>query len=100
MARQVLGNGEMKNISSYELKKSDIFNFKAGDLITTDNEIIIGLATIDESTITCKSAPVIRESEGDKSIVTAAAKVWSDKIKLIVTNEPDKNFLFIMITLA
>ena len=75
MARQVLGNGEMKNISSFELKKGNVFIFEAGDLTTTDSEIIVGLATIDESTITCKSAPVIRESKGDKSFVTGAAKV-------------------------
>lgn len=75
MARQVLGNGEMKNISSFELKKGNVFIFEAGDLTTTDSEIIVGLATIDESTITCKSAPVIWESEGDKSSLNNGTNV-------------------------
>jgi K+-transporting ATPase ATPase B chain len=75
MAKQVLGNGKIKNISSSELKKDDVFIFEAGDLITTDSEIIVGLATIALSDITCESAPVIRESDSDKSFVTGAAKV-------------------------
>ena len=75
MAKQVLGNGKIKNISSSELKKDDVFIFKAGNLITTDSEIIVGLATIDESTITVESVSVIRESGCDKSFVTDAAAV-------------------------
>ena len=82
------------------MKKGDVFIFEAGDLITTDSEIIIGLATIALSDITCESAPVIRESDSDKSFVTYAAAVWLDKIKLKVNNESGKSFLFIMITLA
>jgi K+-transporting ATPase ATPase B chain len=99
-ARQVLANGEIKNISSSELKKGDIFVCEAGDLIATDGEIIEGLATIDESAITGESAPVIRESGGDKSSVTGGTKVLSDKIKVIVTNEPGESFLDKMIALV
>ncbi len=99
-ARQVLANGEIKNISSSELKKGDIFICEAGDLIATDGEIIEGLATIDESAITGESAPVIRESGGDKSSVTGGTKVLSDKIKVIVTNEPGESFLDKMIALV
>lgn len=99
-ARQVLANGEIKNISSSELKKGDVFICEAGDLIATDGEIIEGLATIDESAITGESAPVIRESGGDKSSVTGGTKVLSDKIKVIVTNEPGESFLDKMIALV
>ena len=99
-AIQFLANGEIKNISSSELKKGDIFICEAGDLIATDGEIIEGLATIDESAITGESAPVIRESGGDKSSVTGGTKVLSDKIKVIVTNEPGESFLDKMIALV
>ena len=99
-AKQVLDNGEIKNISSSELKKGDIFICEAGDLIATDGEIIEGLATIDESAITGESAPVIRESGGDKSSVTGGTKVLSDKIKVIVTSEPGESFLDKMIALV
>jgi K+-transporting ATPase ATPase B chain len=99
-AKQVLANGEIKNISSSELKKDDIFVCEAGDLIATDGEIIEGLATIDESAITGESAPVIREAGGDKSSVTGGTKVLSDKIKVIVTNEPGESFLDKMIALV
>jgi K+-transporting ATPase ATPase B chain len=99
-ARQVVANGEIKNISSSELKKGDVFICEAGDLIATDGEIIEGLATIDESAITGESAPVIREAGGDKSSVTGGTKVLSDKIKVIVTNEPGESFLDKMIALV
>ena len=99
-ARQILPNGEIKNISSSELKKGDVFVCEAGDLIATDGEIIEGLATIDESAITGESAPVIREAGGDKSSVTGGTKVLSDKIKVIVTNEPGESFLDKMIALV
>ena len=99
-ARQILPNGEIRNISSSELNKGAIFICEAGDLIATDGEIIEGLATIDESAITGESAPVIREAGGDKSSVTGGTKVLSDKIKVIVTNEPGESFLDKMIALV
>ncbi|OXA85656.1 potassium-transporting ATPase subunit KdpB [Flavobacterium hercynium] len=99
-ARQILANGEIKNISSSALKKGDIFVCEAGDLIATDGEIIEGLATIDESAITGESAPVIREAGGDKSSVTGGTKVLSDRIKVIVTSEPGESFLDKMIALV
>ena len=91
---------EVQIISSSELKKGDIFICDAGDIIPTDGEIIEGLATIDESAITGESAPVIRESGGDKSSVTGGTKVLSDKIKVIVTTEPGESFLDKMIALV
>ena len=99
-ARQILPNGEIRNISSSELKKGDVFVCESGDLIATDGEIIEGLATIDESAITGESAPVIREAGGDKSSVTGGTKVLSDKIKVIVTSEPGESFLDKMIALV
>lgn len=99
-AKLLLPNGETKNISSSELKKGDVFSCEAGDLIATDGEIIEGVATIDESAITGESAPVIRESGGDKSSVTGGTKVLSDKIKVIVTNEAGESFLDKMIALV
>lgn len=93
-----LENGQ--TISSAQLKKGDVFVCEAGDIIATDGEIIEGLATIDESAITGESAPVIRESGGDKSSVTGGTKVLSDKIKVIVTSEPGESFLDKMIALV
>ena len=99
-AKQLLENGEIKNISSSQLVKGDVFICEAGDLIATDGEIIEGLATIDESAITGESAPVIREAGGDKSSVTGGTKMLSDKIKVIVTSEPGESFLDKMIALV
>ena len=93
-----LENGQM--VSSSQLKKGDVFICEAGDTIPTDGEIIEGLATIDESAITGESAPVIRESGGDKSSVTGGTKVLSDKIKVRVTTEPGESFLDKMIALV
>lgn len=93
-----LANGQ--TISSSQLKKGDIFICETGDIIATDGEIIEGLATIDESAITGESAPVIRESGGDKSSVTGGTKVLSDKIKVLVTTEPGESFLDKMIALV
>ena len=87
-------------ISSSQLKKDDLFYCEAGDIIPTDGEIVEGLATIDESAITGESAPVIRESGGDKSSVTGGTKVLSDRIVVKVTTEPGESFLDKMIALV
>ena len=91
---------QLKNILSSQLKKGDIFFCEAGDTIPTDGEIIEGIATIDESAITGESAPVIRESGGDKSSVTGGTKVLTDRIKVIVTTQPGESFLDKMIALV
>jgi K+-transporting ATPase ATPase B chain len=91
---------EISIVSSSQLKKGDIFLCEPGDIIPTDGEIIEGLATIDESAITGESAPVIRESGGDKSSVTGGTKVLSDQIKVKVTTEPGESFLDKMIALV
>ena len=91
---------EVKVVPSSQLKKGDVFICETGDTIPMDGEIIEGLATIDESAITGESAPVIRESGGDKSSVTGGTKVLSDKIKVRVTTEPGESFLDKMIALV
>jgi len=91
---------EIQIISSSQLRKDDVFLCEAGDIIPSDGEIIEGIATIDESAITGESAPVIRESGGDKSSVTGGTKVLSDKIKVRVTVQPGESFLDKMIALV
>jgi len=91
---------EVKIVPSSQLKKGDVFLCEAGDMIPMDGEIIEGIATIDESAITGESAPVIRESGGDKSSVTGGTKVLSDHIKVKVTTEPGESFLDKMIALV
>ncbi len=91
---------EVKIVPSSQLKKGDVFLCEAGDMIPMDGEIIEGIATIDESAITGESAPVIRESGGDKSSVTGGTKVLSDQIKVRVTTEPGESFLDKMIALV
>jgi len=91
---------EVNIVPSSTLIKGDVFICEAGDIIPTDGEIIEGLATIDESAITGESAPVIRESGGDKSSVTGGTKVLSDKIKVMVTTSPGESFLDKMIALV
>lgn len=104
-AKKVFPIGEMyvnevKIVPSSQLQKEDVFICEAGDIIPIDGEIIEGLATIDESTITGESAPVIREAGGDKTSVTGGTKVLSDKIKVRVTTAPGESFLDKMIALV
>src|SRR5471030_1126933 len=93
-------NGREQLVMSSLLKKGDVFICETGDTIPTDGEIIEGIATIDESAITGESAPVIRESGGDKSSVTGGTKVLSDHIKVMVTTQPGESFLDKMIALV
>ena len=98
-AKLVLNN-LIKVVSSSQLKKGDVFECEAGDIIPADGEIIEGLASIDESAITGESAPVIREAGGDKSSVTGGTKVLSDRIRVKVTTQPGESFLDKMIALV
>ncbi|WP_442591823.1 potassium-transporting ATPase subunit KdpB [Pedobacter sp. AW31-3R] len=99
-AKVILSNGKIEVRSSSLLQKGDVFICEAGDTIPTDGEIIEGIATIDESAITGESAPVIRESGGDKSSVTGGTKVLSDQIKVQVNTQPGESFLDKMIALV
>jgi K+-transporting ATPase ATPase B chain len=91
---------EIKIVPSSQLRKGDLFYCETGDTIPMDGEIVEGIATIDESAITGESAPVIRESGGDKSSVTGGTKVLSDHIKVRVTTDPGESFLDKMIALV
>jgi len=91
---------EIKVVPSSLLRKGDFFLAEAGDIIPMDGEIVQGIATIDESAITGESAPVIRESGGDKSSVTGGTKVLSDRIKVRITTDPGESFLDKMIALV
>jgi len=97
---RLLVNGKEQQVMSSQLKKGDVFICETNDTIPTDGEIIEGIATIDESAITGESAPVIRESGGDKSSVTGGTKVLSDRIKVQVTTQPGESFLDKMIALV
>ncbi|RZK21549.1 MAG: K(+)-transporting ATPase subunit B [Pedobacter sp.] len=99
-AKVLLANGKIEIRSSNQLKKGDVFVCETGDTIPTDGEIIEGIATIDESAITGESAPVIRESGGDKSSVTGGTKVLSDEIKVKVSTAAGESFLDKMIALV
>lgn len=91
-ARRLCERNETK-IKAVELKKGDLVICEAGDIIPSDGEVIEGIASVDESAITGESAPVIRESGGDRSAVTGGTKVISDKIIVRVTAETGNTFL-------
>ena len=98
-ARRLNHNTE-EIILANDLKKGDIVLCDAGDIIPADGDVIEGIASVDESAITGESAPVIRESGGDRSAVTGGTKVISDKIKIRITSEPGFTFLDRMIALV
>ena len=89
-----------KDVPGTELRLNDVVICEAGDVIPSDGEIIEGLASVDESTITGESAPVIRESGGDRSSVTGGTKVLSDRIVIRITAEPGQTFIDRMIKLV
>jgi len=91
---------EWQLVNADTLRKGDVLLVEAGQLIPSDGEIIEGMATVDESAVTGESAPVIRESGGDKSSVTGGTKVLSDWIKIKVTANPGETFLDRMISLV
>lgn len=97
---KLIVDGTVTVINSSQLKKGDYFECVAGDIIPADGEVVEGVASIDESAITGESAPVIRESGGDKSSVTGGTKVLSDRIKVLVTARPGESFLDKMIALV
>jgi K+-transporting ATPase ATPase B chain len=100
MARLRLDDGTTKEVAGTDLKLNDVVICEAGDVIPSDGEIIEGLASVDESTITGESAPVIRESGGDRSSVTGGTKVLSDRIVVRITAEPGATFIDRMIKLV
>jgi len=98
-ARKLVNGGKEVTVSSSELKINDLIVCTAGDLIAADGEVVEGIATIDESAITGESAPVVRESGGDRSAVTGGTRVTSDRIVIRVTAEEGNSFLDRMIAM-
>ncbi|SHE86247.1 ATPase, P-type (transporting), HAD superfamily, subfamily IC [Ferrithrix thermotolerans DSM 19514] len=99
-ARKLLEDGTETEVAAAELKKGDLVICEAGDIIPSDGEIVEGVASVDESAITGESAPVIRESGGDRSAVTGGTKVLSDRIVVRITAERGDTFLDRMIGLV
>ena len=99
-AKKIKADGSFEIVGSEAIRKGDIVLVEAGDTIPNDGEVIEGMASVDESAVTGESAPVIRESGGDKSSVTGGTKVLSDWIKVRVTTNPGETFLDRMIGLV
>jgi potassium-transporting ATPase ATP-binding subunit len=95
-----LVKGEVVEVNASDLRKGDIVLVEAGDMVPGDGEVIEGIASVDESVITGESAPVIRESGGDRSSVTGGSTVLSDQIKVRISADPGESFLDHMIKLV
>ncbi|WP_127473681.1 potassium-transporting ATPase subunit KdpB [Microbacterium sulfonylureivorans] len=92
--------GETVEVSSADLRLGDVVIVAAGELIPGDGDIVYGIATVDESAITGESAPVVRESGGDRSAVTGGTRVLSDRIVVRITSKPGETFVDRMISLV
>jgi K+-transporting ATPase ATPase B chain len=99
-ARLLGADGTETRVAAGDLMKGNVVVCEAGDIIPSDGEIIEGVASVDESAITGESAPVIRESGGDRSAVTGGTKVLSDRILVRITTERGHTFLDRMISLV
>ncbi len=91
---------DYKEVPAAELRKGDLVIVEAGDVIPGDGDIVKGIATVDEATITGESAPVIRESGGDRSAVTGGTRVISDRVIVEIGTDPGESFLDRMIGLV
>src|SRR5215510_9043986 len=99
-AHRLHTDGSTETVPSSKLRAGDIVVVTAGQFIPGDGEVIEGVASVDESAITGESAPVIRESGGDRSAVTGGTRVLSDEIKVRITSNPGETFLDRMIKLV
>lgn len=95
-----LENGTIRSVPATALKTGDLVLVEAGDIIPSDGEVVEGVASVNEAAITGESAPVIRESGGDRSAVTGGTQVISDHIKVRITAAPGSTFLDRMISLV
>jgi potassium-transporting ATPase ATP-binding subunit len=95
-----LDGGGIEEVPAADLQRGDVVVVSAGGVIPADGEIIEGVGSVDESAITGESAPVIRESGGDRSAVTGGTRLLSDQLVIQVTQEPGKSFLDRMIALV
>jgi potassium-transporting ATPase ATP-binding subunit len=100
IARRRLDDGRLEDVPAPELAPGDIVVIEAGEVIPGDGEVIEGVGSVDESAITGESAPVIRESGGDRSAVTGGTRLLSDLLVVRITQEPGKSFLDRMIALV
>lgn len=96
----LIKDGIETDVSSTILARGDIVVIRAGEVIPGDGEVIEGVASVDESVVTGESAPVIRESGGDRSAVTGGTRVLSDEIHVRITTDPGSSFLDRMISLV
>ena len=87
-------------VSSTQLRKNDLYLVEAGDLLPADGEIVVGIASVDESAVTGESAPVVREAGGDRSAVTGGTRLLSDWVIVRVSAGPGEGFLDRMISLV
>jgi K+-transporting ATPase ATPase B chain len=99
-ARRLHPDGGEDRVAAADLVRGDLVVCEAGDVIPSDGEIVEGVASVDESAITGESAPVIRESGGDRSAVTGGTRVLSDRIVIRITAERGHTFLDRMIALV
>ena len=99
-ANRLLPDGGIETVSGAKLRSGDVVIVSAGETNPGDGDIIEGVASVDESAITGESAPVIRESGGDRSAVTGGTRVLSDHIKVKITSNPGETFLDRMIALV
>ena len=100
VGKKLVAGGRIEVVPASKLREGDVVLCEVGDLIPGDGEVIEGIATVDESVITGESAPVIRESGGDRSAVTGGTKILSDRIKVKITSNPGETFLDRMIALV
>jgi len=100
MARREDGKGGHENVPGTQLRKGDTVLVNAGEVIPSDGDVVEGVATVDESAITGESAPVIRESGGDRSAVTGGTTVLSDWLRIKITVQPGETFMDRMIALV
>src|ERR1700676_728727 len=99
IAKRSTARGDLEDVPASKLRSGDVVRCDCGDTIPGDGEVIEGIATVDESVITGESAPVIRESGGDRNAVTGGTRILSDWVKIKITSNPGETFLDRMIAL-
>ncbi len=100
MAHRIVNGGRIEDVAGSKLRAGDLVKVSAGEFIPGDGEVVEGVASVDESAITGESAPVIRESGGDRSAVTGGTRVLSDEIIIRISSNPGETFLDRMIKLV
>jgi K+-transporting ATPase ATPase B chain len=100
VARRLTVNGDEEQVPGADLRVGDLVVVEAGQIIPGDGDVVEGIATVDESAITGESAPVIRESGGDRSAVTGGTTVLSDRVVVKITTKPGESFVDRMIALV